>query len=249
MNILAIGNSFSEDATRYLHAIAAAEGIYTRVVNLYIGGCSLERHAANLASGERAYLMEYNGESSGFFCSIEEALGANDWDFVSLQQTSLESTDYARYQPYLGVMAEACRRSAPDAKLMIHQTWAYEEGSERLRVRMGYETSAAMFADIRACYDRAASEIAADGIIPSGETVRLLAEAGLKPHRDTYHINKGFGRYALGLTWFAALTGADVTENGFADLDEEADGETLRLCRECAARAAAAYGWSGKRSL
>lgn len=43
MNILAIGNSFSQDATRYLHQIAAADGVPLHVANLYIGGCSLER--------------------------------------------------------------------------------------------------------------------------------------------------------------------------------------------------------------
>ena len=36
-NILAIGNSFSEDATRYLHQMAEAVGIETKVVNLFIG--------------------------------------------------------------------------------------------------------------------------------------------------------------------------------------------------------------------
>ena len=44
MNVLAIGNSFSEDATRYLHQIAKAQGTPLTVVNLVIGGCSLERH-------------------------------------------------------------------------------------------------------------------------------------------------------------------------------------------------------------
>lgn len=44
LKILAIGNSFSEDATRYLHQLANAAGIDTKIVNLYIGGCPLERH-------------------------------------------------------------------------------------------------------------------------------------------------------------------------------------------------------------
>jgi len=46
MNILSIGNSFSEDATRYLHRISKIGGA---IVNneIYIGGCSLEQHAKN----------------------------------------------------------------------------------------------------------------------------------------------------------------------------------------------------------
>ena len=47
MNILAIGNSFSRDATAYLHQLLTASGMENTVVNLYIGGCSLERHWQN----------------------------------------------------------------------------------------------------------------------------------------------------------------------------------------------------------
>ena len=39
--ILVIGNSFGEDATHFLHDLALTRGINTKVVNLYIGGCSL----------------------------------------------------------------------------------------------------------------------------------------------------------------------------------------------------------------
>ena len=42
--VLAIGNSFSQDATHYLHQIAASDNVEMKVVNLYIGGCSLEQH-------------------------------------------------------------------------------------------------------------------------------------------------------------------------------------------------------------
>ena len=48
MKILSIGNSFSEDAQRYLHQIANANGDDIFCANLYIGGCSLERHYNNI---------------------------------------------------------------------------------------------------------------------------------------------------------------------------------------------------------
>ena len=70
MNILAIGNSFSQDATRYLHQIAAADGVTLHVANLYIGGCSLEHHYRNMLSGERAYELQYNGQLTGFQVSL-----------------------------------------------------------------------------------------------------------------------------------------------------------------------------------
>ena len=66
MNVLSIGNSFSEDATRYLHEIARADGERVNTANLYIGGCSLETHYKNMTSGDRAYKLQYNGQNTGF---------------------------------------------------------------------------------------------------------------------------------------------------------------------------------------
>ena len=74
MQILAIGNSFSSDATRYLHGIARAGGVPLQVTNLYIGGCSLERHFRNMHSDARAYDLQCNGHSTGFSVSLSEAL-------------------------------------------------------------------------------------------------------------------------------------------------------------------------------
>ena len=54
--ILAIGNSFSQDATAYLHDIAAAGGTDTKIVNLYIGGCSLKTHWENAENDHKNYL-------------------------------------------------------------------------------------------------------------------------------------------------------------------------------------------------
>ncbi len=44
MNILSIGNSFSQDSQRYLHRIAKSTGYELNSYNLYVGGCPLSRH-------------------------------------------------------------------------------------------------------------------------------------------------------------------------------------------------------------
>lgn len=58
MKILAIGNSFSQDATRYLQDIAASAGENLFVRNLYIGGCSLEMHAKILPKMRPPMIMK-----------------------------------------------------------------------------------------------------------------------------------------------------------------------------------------------
>ena len=74
MKILSIGNSFSQDAQRYIHNIAKADGFDLKCFNLYIGGCSLHTHYVNMQTDQKAYTLEMNGESTGFKVSLKEAL-------------------------------------------------------------------------------------------------------------------------------------------------------------------------------
>ena len=223
MNILAIGNSFSQDATRYLYDLAKAAGKDLTVVNLYIGGCSLSRHYRNMLSGERAYQLEYNGHRTGFAVSLSEALLNRDWDYITVQQASPQSTDYETYQPYLNELAAYIRRCVPKAKLIVHETWAYEQDSDRLNTMMGYQDFRDMYRDLHVAYEKAAADIHADKVIPCGTLLMALAAQGYTVHRDTFHASKGLGRYALALMWLRTLTGANVTGITLPSYDEPID--------------------------
>ena len=233
MNVLAIGNSFSQDATRYLSQIAKKGGDTLSVANLYIGGCSLETHFRNMLSHERKYTLEYNGFSTGFSVSIDEALLNRHWDVITLQQVSHLSFNYDTYQPYLSALAEHIREYCPKAKILIHQTWAYAENSDKLINVAKYDTAIAMTKDIIKTYDQAAKDINAYGIIPSGELFSKLTEAGISQiHRDTFHASKGTGRYALGLLWYRIICNKSVMENMFLDFDEEISNKERDIIRQ-----------------
>ena len=233
MNVLAIGNSFSSDATRYLHALAREDGMKIEVANLYIGGCPLEKHYRNMLSGERAYDLHYNGSETGFFVSMQEALVNRQWDVVTLQQASNFSFDKTSYQPYITELAAFVRKYQPKARLLIHQTWAYEDGSARLHDVAGFGTSAGMLGGIKEAYAEAASSVNADGIIPSGEMMAALLKNGIpKVHRDTFHASFGLGRYALALLWYHVITGKSVVNDRFCDFDEPVTQYEQRIVRE-----------------
>ena len=233
MNILAIGNSFSQDATRYIHSIARADGMQLSVANLYIGGCSLERHFRNMHSGEKVYDLEYNGQQTGFKVSMKEALLNRKWDVITLQQCSPTCYEADSYYPYITALAEYVRTFQPKAKLLIHQTWSYEENSQRLITHAKGQTAREMLDGLVAANANAAKAINADGIIPSGEMLWRLHEKGFAPiHRDTFHLGKGIPRYAVGLLWYRLLTGNGVLENTFCDLDTETTSEEIRLAKE-----------------
>lgn len=222
MLILSIGNSFSEDATRYLHQIARADKESITTVNLYIGGCSLSRHYRNMLSGDRTYELQINGYKTGFNVSLGEALLNRDWDYVTMQQVSSSSPDYETFQPYLSMISDYVRECCPKAKQVIHQTWGYENNSQKLNELMGYPAQSAMTADIVSAYSRAAEDIGAEFIIPCGQVMQALVDRGFgKVHRDTFHASLGAGRYALGLAWYSKFTGNDIMENTFCDFDED----------------------------
>jgi len=220
MKILAIGNSFSQDATRYLHQIARAGGDLLEVFNLYIPGCPLERHYRNMLGDKRDYLLEVNGQKTNFAVSMKEALLSQQWDVITLQQLSHQASKPESYQPYLNEVAAYVRRLQPKAKLLIHETWAYEADTPRLREKGGFETPEDMMAAVKSAYYAAAKEINADGLIPCGEALLDVMHRGAASvHRDTSHASLGLGRYTLGLMWYRCLFDKPVADNPFCDWD------------------------------
>ena len=241
MNILAIGNSFSQDANRYFYGVAKAAGVKIFNANLIIGGCPLERHFRNMMGDKKEYDLEIFGEQTGFKMSIKEALLSRSWDVVTLQQASHVSAHPDTYTPYIEELARYIRTLCPKAKIYIHQTWAYEEGSERLH-KFGFESFDDMFSKVKAAYARAAELISANGIIPSGEVAARLSALGIpKIHRDGFHIHLGIGRYALALTWLEAILGQSAEGNTFRDFDVPVTEEEVAIAQKAAHEIVALY--------
>lgn len=224
MKVLSISNSFGVDATTYLHQIARADGVELEVATLHIPACVLERHYRNMLADSRDYTLYFNGSDTGFHISIREALLSRAWDVVVLQQGTAHSPDPQTYQPYGKALADYVRQCVPQAKVFVQQTWAYEQGSALMAARSSYENAEDMFRDIFHAYEIFAADIHADAVIPAGEMFREFLAKGIGPiYRDSLHVTKGLGRYALGLLWYRMLTGNTVAGNSFCDFDEPVD--------------------------
>ena len=83
MNLLAIGNSYSDDATALLSQVAAADNVHINAVNLFEGGCSLEKHIDNLENNRASYIYEENGILTDRRVTSEEVLKENHWDIIT----------------------------------------------------------------------------------------------------------------------------------------------------------------------
>ena len=88
MKILSIGNSFSEDAQRWLHAISLVGNQRIDTVNLYIGGCSLQTHCEHIENKKPDYDYMGNNIERLKKTSVNEVLENKKFDIVTVQQAS-----------------------------------------------------------------------------------------------------------------------------------------------------------------
>ncbi|HBI72900.1 MAG TPA: DUF4886 domain-containing protein [Lachnospiraceae bacterium] len=240
IKILAIGNSFSQDATAYLHDIAKAAGKDTKVVNLYIGGCSLETHWNNIVADAALYDYELNGQSTGSKISIRQALQEEAWDYVTLQQVSGDSGILSTYDPYLGNISKYVREYAPGSEQLLHQTWAYEIDSDHPDFAKYHKNQGEMYRAITEAYHKLAKESSLR-VIPSGKVIQELRalpafdypNGGISLCRDGFHMNCLYGRYALAATWFEFILQDSIIENTFLPGNgEEVDRSKIKLIKE-----------------
>lgn len=222
IKILAIGNSFSQDATYYLHKIAAADQIELKVVNLYIGGCSLKQHWENIQSGAAEYLYEENGESTGEYISIPAALHADDWDYIVTQQASHDSGLPETYHPYSESIADYVKAACPKAEFLMQETWAYEIDSLHSLFGRYHHSQAEMYQKLSEAYRTTAAQLGLR-LIPCGDVIQALRkkepfiyeEGGMSICRDGFHMNIIYGRYVLAATWYRTLFGRSLSTNTY----------------------------------
>lgn len=224
IKILAIGNSFSEDAIeQYLYELADADGIETIIGNLFIGGCSLERHM-QCVNGN---LPDYRYRKIGVDgvtketpkCDIARAIADEEWDYVSVQQASHFSGDYTTYQPYLSqLVAYVKAHTKKDVKIVFHQTWAYAQNSDHGGFKRYGNSQKQMYDAINGALKQVIKDIHPDVIVPSGTAIQnaRTSSIGDNMNRDGYHLNLLYGRYTAACTWFQAIFKRSVVGNSYA---------------------------------
>lgn len=242
LRILAIGNSFSQDAIEQnLWELFDAEGIPVIIGNLYIGGCTLQRHYNNSLGDVPDYRYRkvvegVRSDTSGY--TLEMGLSDEPWDIVTLQQASGVSGLYETYQPYLkDLVGFVQARTRDDVRLLWHQTWAYSADASHPEFPIYGRNQQVMYAAIMYASRRAVEENGFRAVIPSGTAIQNGRSTALGDtfNRDGYHLELTYGRYTAACTWFETLTGIDVTGNPWHPAT--VDPETARICREAAHRA------------
>lgn len=248
MKVLAIGNSFSEDAVEhYLADLAAADGRQMIVANMFIGGCQLSRHWDNASHDRAAYRYRKIGvdgvsrQTDGM--SISRALADEQWDYVSLQQASGQSGKLETYEPYLKEVIAYIKKLSPKSKIIWHQTWAYASTSNHVAFPDYGNDQMRMYNEIVAASRKAMKDNGIKIVIPSGTAVQNARTTfiGDNMNRDGYHLQLTYGRYTAACTWYEVLSGHSVVGNKY-----HPDGLNAELVRaaQTSAHAAVETPWA-----
>lgn len=232
IKILAIGNSFSQDATTYLSKIAAAGGKEALVYNCCIGGCSLDYHWDNAMHDYKNYEYQLDGGWSQRMISIREALLEQNWDFITFQQASHDSGLPNTYFPFLSYLVDYVNTFSPSSRKILHQTWAYEIDSDHGCFSRYDSNQFTMYEALNKAYRTAADKMDMM-MIPSGDVIQALRETPDFDYRngqpslcrDGFHMSETYGRFAVAATWYETLFCGNILDNSFVPAVE---GETVQ---------------------
>ena len=228
IKILAIGNSFSQDAmNNHLYEVLESAG-YKEIIlgNMYIGGCSLDTHWSNMKNDTVAYTYYYrdattNGwrKSASDGAKLSEAMNEVEWDYITIQQVSGSSgnpSDFGNLDNCLNWIDE--NKTNPNAKILWHMTWAYDETATNSSFSKYNKDQMTMYRKILdTTNEKVLSHGLVDGVIPSGTAIQnmrtsaLLDDDAILHETDGYHLSANVGDYIAALTWYAYLSGDDVS--------------------------------------
>ncbi len=177
VKLLAIGNSFSGNTTKYIKDIVKDSGNCELVLgHAMIGGCPLEKHW-NLAQKNEANPDDpegkpytFNGKKAG----LKEMLQGEKWQYVTIQQYSMYSYKIDSYRPSAKNLYDYIKKYAPDAEVVVHQTWAYRADDKQL-FKNGFD-SVKMYQQLTAAYYTIAKELGCR-VIPVGTAFQLAYES------------------------------------------------------------------------
>lgn len=244
IRVLAIGNSFSEDAIEnYLYELAAAAGKKIVVGNLYIGGAPLDLHLKNIQTDSAVYRytkINSNGERT---ISPKErlsvALKDEAWDYISFQQASSLSGKYETYVKSLPALYDSVTTKVnnPNTKYILHQTWAYQGDSKHAGFAKYDNSQSIMYQAITATSKKVFGWKKFEYLIPAGTAIQNARTSSIGDHftRDGYHLNKDYGRLTAASTWYEILFKENVMKNSY--LPANVSPEQVAIAKQAAHKA------------
>lgn len=213
IKVLAIGNSFTVDATVYLKQLMVNLGVNIDQVimsRLIHGNSSFDTwidHINNnsvISTTEAPYCDALIGQAKATTVRDVLALG---WDIVVIQQSSDKAGDYDTFSSSCKEYVELLRQYTGNENLCLFYNMPYGH-SNVYGETFGY-SDWKKYAEVTG---RVVEEIGIDRIVPTGTAIQKARNTYLtyggkynNLTRDNWHLNSGTGRYIAACTWYEAL--------------------------------------------
>jgi len=224
IKILTLGNSYSNDAYEWLYPILKSAG-YTDVVlgHALNGGCNINNHWSNVdedtendygavygesVNGARA--PEIKSEAMTLRDIYIHAIQKHEWDYVVIQHgpNHVEKREtYSHLRDLLDFIKAHLKSDR--TKFLYHMIWKYNDNVNGGSTAQFYDEILDITRNLVLC------EPEFVGVIPSVTMRQNMMSSYLTDKdisRDYGHMSLGLGRYALGLLWYAYITGGSIED-------------------------------------
>ena len=141
--------------------------------------------------------------------NIPAMLVGDRWDVVTIQQASHLSWNKESYHPWGDDLVAKIRELAPQARIVVQETWSYPPWDGRLK-QFGFD-QVDMYARLRDAYAEFAGKYGFD-VIPTGTAAEFCPDRNKLFTAPDFHFNKVQGEYLQALVWTAKLFDVDVTK-------------------------------------
>lgn len=241
LRILAIGNSFTDDATSYMYTIADKGGIDPERYCLYTiahPAASINHFLEVYKNKSQVKANVYGGHIIMNSVGTLADIVAQDWDVIVIQQSSDIAGQWQSYSNlgnYIRFLVQTCTND--NLCIVLQMPWSHT------REEMPY----ALDQNIK-CTKKVIEEFGIDVIIPTGTAIQLARNTELNDNMyltdDNWHLNKGIGRYIANCLWFQKLFvpafGGDIIGNSAIPTTGTYTESEIRLAQKCAKQASIA---------
>lgn len=219
LRVLCIGNSFTNNALKYVCPLLAAAQVNTSSYSIYSlphTGASVEHWWKVAESGEVVQLNYKGGERMPVEEGSLAKVVAQDWDVITLQQVSKDAVNYSTFNPWLQRLIDFILQHCtnPQVTLAWQTAWSYNQA-------YGKTTSYDRWHQISSAVLQMVVVDGIDVLIPTGTAIQNARSTELSTDEgeltcDGVHLDRNVGCYVASCTWVEAICGPvfDITVLG-----------------------------------
>lgn len=212
LKILAIGNSWTENATDQLGTILEDLGYKVELSRTYLGSASLMDYANNLNTCDSILIFStwQNGRwvKNDEKVNLMDVVEMRDWDIVTLQQRSGTACSYTTYQPHLNKLLNYIYSQDIVPLVYYHVTWSYPQKTSPQYFPADTLNTDLMYKAILSTWTNACRKTNNDNVILSAPVIQQCREIqgidmDLFDAVDGLHLSQG--KYAAACAWAATI--------------------------------------------